>query len=494
MGIFIRQSAKASIASYFGAFIGYINIVFVTPYCLPPEIIGLNRVLVDMGIYLAFIAQLGMTSGIIKYYPKFSKKENQLQFLAFIIPLSGFILFSLIFFGLRGVITNYFTKNSSLINNYINLILPLTFFMIYLGILEMYTSCLLRIVIPKIIRDVILKILNIGIIVLFYLKVLNLSQFLWGIVTIYAIAVILNLIYLSSLTKLNLKPGLRNIDKTLLKEFVTYILLVLLMGIGSNVVNKIDVIMISGYINLTNTGIYSIAFYIVVIIEIPARSFQQMAGPFIAKSFHDKDHVAIREIYIKSSLIQFLVGGIIFLLVWINIDSIFSIMPNGAIYKAGKFVILFLGLSKLIDLLTGVNSMIISNSERYASLLFFILYLTIVSIYTNYLLIPKFGITGAAVASLIALATYNLLLLIYLWLKMKIQPFSRKTAVTLGILISVYLLNFLIPHFKNLWMDMIFRTSILGAIFLFVIYKFTISEEINEMIKSSLKNIKINIK
>ncbi len=489
MGIFVRQSAKASVASYLGAIIGYLNVVFVTPYCLPADIIGLNRVLVDMSIYLAFIAQLGVSSGIIRYYPRFVKKENQLQFLALVIPLSGFIIFSLIFLGVRVIVISYFAKNSSLINNYINLILPLTFFMIYLGILEAYSSCLLRIVVPKIIRDVILKILNVIVIVLFYFKVLNLHQFLWGIVAIYAIAVMLNLVYLSWLTNIKLRPELKAIDRKLLREFVVYILLILLMGIGSNVVNKIDVIMISGYINLTNTGIYSIAFYIVVIIEIPARSFQQLAGPFIARSFHEKNHNAISEIYTKSSLIQFLVGGIIFLLVWINIDALFSIMPNGAIYKAGKYVILFLGFSKLIDLLTGVNSLIISNSKNYSSLLFFILFLTFATILTNYWFIPVYGITGAAFASLISLSSYNLMLLVYLWIKMKIQPFSIKTVWVLALLLGLFFFNYLIPSMSNAWFDMILRSAILGSIFIVVIYFLKLSQEINELILNALKII-----
>ena len=489
MGIFVRQSTKASLASYIGAFIGYLNVVFITPYCLPPEIVGLNRVLVDMGTYLAFIAQLGVTSGIIKYYPRYKDKEHQLLFFSLIIPLAGFAVFSLVFLILRGTMINYFAKNSATINSYINLVLPLTFFIIYLSVLESYSSCLLRIVVPKMIRDVVLKVLNIIIIILFYLKIFTLNEFLWSIVAIYAVAAGLNLFYLSTITKLKIKPDFKDFDKVVFRSFMVYILLILLMGIGSNVVNKIDVFMISGYINLTNTGIYSIAFYIIVIIEIPSRSFQQLAGPYIARSFHEDNIPAIREIYSKSSLIQLLAGGIIFLLVWVNIDSIFSIMPNGAIYRAGKYVILFLGLSKLIDLSTGVNALILSNSKYYAYLLIFILFLTFITIYTNILLIPSYGITGAAVASVIAIASYNLILLIFLWIKMKMQPFSGITLVVAGIFGLLYAINFIIPHFSNPWVDMIIRSGILFVIFIIPVYVLKISEEVNEIIYYSLRLI-----
>jgi O-antigen/teichoic acid export membrane protein len=491
MGIFIRQGAKASVASYIGAFIGYLNIVFITPYCLPPEIIGLSRVLVDMGIYLAFIAQLGVQPGLINFFPKFRGKDNQLLFLILIIPLIGFVIFTILFFILKGVIISYFVKNSGLVNDYINLVLPIAFFIIYLGILEAYSSCLLRIVVPKLIRDVILRILNIMIIVMFYLKWIGLYQFVWGLVIIYAVATILNFFYLTRITKINLKVDFRSFDTSILKSFITYILLVLVMGIGSNIVNKIDVFMISSYINLTHTGIYSIAFYIIVIIEIPARSFQQMAGPFVASAFHEGNIKSIKDIYSKSSLIQFLTGGIIFLLVWINIDNIFSIMPNGKIYQSGKFVILFLGFSKLFDMITGVNALIIANSKNYAYLLIFVAYLTVVTIIANNLLIPAYGITGAAVAALIGLASYNILLIVFLWIKLKIQPFSLNTIWVIVVLLVLLAVNMIIPRLNNMWIDIVFRSSILSGLFLVAIYKIRISGEVNDLIDQSLKFLRL---
>ena len=44
MGIVIRQSIKASIVSYAGAVIGAVSTIFIYPYFLSPELIGLNRI------------------------------------------------------------------------------------------------------------------------------------------------------------------------------------------------------------------------------------------------------------------------------------------------------------------------------------------------------------------------------------------------------------------------------------------------------------------
>ena len=73
MGIVIRQSIKGSIVSYAGAVIGMISTIFIYPYFLSPELIGLNRILVDSAFLFAFIAQIGIPNAIIKFSPQLKK-------------------------------------------------------------------------------------------------------------------------------------------------------------------------------------------------------------------------------------------------------------------------------------------------------------------------------------------------------------------------------------------------------------------------------------
>ena len=67
----------------------------------------------------------------------------------------------------------------------------------------------------------------------------------------------------------------------------------------------------------------------------------------------------------KSALNQFLFGGIIFLIIWLNIDHGLSILPEKFNGEGVKLVILFIGLSKLFNVATGVNGQIIINSKYY---------------------------------------------------------------------------------------------------------------------------------
>lgn len=484
MGIVLRQSIKATIVSYLGALLGYINVIFVTPYCLPPDIIGFNKIFFDTGVLFTFIAQMGLASAMIRFFPYFNAKNNDHGFftLALIIPFFGFLFLTVIIFLFYNPIIGIFKTNSSLFANHFTYVLPLTFFMMYMAIFETYSTCLYRIVVPKFIRDIYLRIGNIMNIILFYFKLIDFQYFILLNIAIYAIGSVLNLYYLSKITKLSFNWSFKDMPKNILKEFFTYIIFVFFVGVGSNIVSKLDVFMISSSINLSKTGIFSIAFYITSIIELPSRALLQITNPIVADAFKNNDISKISIIYKKTSLNQFLVGGALLLVLWINIDNIFMFMPNGQIFQEGKYVVLLLGLAKIFDMVTGINWYIIANSKFYYYQLLFMAYLTVVTIILNLILIPKFGIIGAAITSLIALSSYNIILVMFLKFKVNIWPFTKKTLLLTIIFIILFAINYILPSTSHFIFDILYRSLIIMGILFWAVLKFKISDDFVNLI------------
>ena len=102
MGIVIRQSIKGTIVSYIGAFIGMVSTIFIYPYFLTPELIGLNRILIDSAFLFAFFAQIGIPNAIIKFSPKLKQKGliREAYRYALLLPLISFVFFgTLVFLG-----------------------------------------------------------------------------------------------------------------------------------------------------------------------------------------------------------------------------------------------------------------------------------------------------------------------------------------------------------------------------------------------------------
>ena len=72
-----------------------------------------------------------------------------------------------------------------------------------------------------------------------------------------------------------------------------------LTAIGARIVENIDVIMISSILDLSNAGIYKIAFYIGGVIMIPLGTIGQISSPLFAQ-FGKRNHFKKLMTFIKS--------------------------------------------------------------------------------------------------------------------------------------------------------------------------------------------------
>ncbi len=140
-------------------------------------------------------------------------------------------------------------------------------------------------------------------------------------------------------------------------------------------------------------------------IGLPARSLIKIASVVIAKAWKENRLGEIKDIYIKSSLTQTVIGLFVLLGIMINIDDVISIL--GKDYIEGKMVIFFIGLSFLINLIFGVSAAIIGNSKQYRVLSYLMIVFLIIVVISNYYLIPIYGIEGAAIASAISILIFQ---------------------------------------------------------------------------------------
>jgi len=154
----------------------------------------------------------------------------------------------------------------------------------------------------------------------------------------------------------------------------------------------------------------------------------------------------------------------------------------------GKWVIFFIGLSKIFDASTGINVVIIGHSKYYYVGLFFIFFLAGISVWLNNLLIPIYGITGASVTTATSIFFYNLMFVIFVWVQFKILPFTSATLKTIILLVLLLLINhYVLPDFDNPLIDGLVRTVIISLIMFPVIYFWKISLDFNDLLKKLLK-------
>jgi O-antigen/teichoic acid export membrane protein len=489
MGIVIRQSIKGSIVSYAGAVIGMVSTIFIYPYFLSPELIGLNRILIDSAFLFAFIAQFGIPNAIIKFSPQLKKlgKLREAYRYALLLPLISFVFFGTLVFLGKDYFQGFFTENSPLFSKYFLLIIPFGLVCIYMGIIENFAISYYRITIPKLIRELILRFLLIGSALLFFYLQLSIDLYVLLVITSYALAVLILFTYFKRLQRI-MTPAEKKggIPKKVVRAIFPYMGFMLLAGIGSNVVTKVDAFMISSMIGLGSTGIYTISYFMTSIIEIPSRATLQISSPFVSESLEDNDLPRLKDLYVRYSANQAIIGGLLLVLLWANINSIFTLMPNGEIYEAGKYVVLFVGLGKLIDVTTGINNLILIYSRYHRYLIVFVLTLGIITITGNYILIPILGITGAAIASLASYFIINTVVILFIQYKLGIQPFTVKSLWIFLLIGVAFLLNYLLPGLDSWFFDSLYRSLILLGLFVGCTYYLRLSEDLNALVRKAL--------
>lgn len=497
MGIIIRQSIKTSIVSYCGVAIGTFNILFLYPKFLLPDQIGLIRLLQDFPILFATFFQLGSINLTERFYVFFStqgKKDQGLPFVIFSLPLFGFLIFLLGQFFFYDKVVELYRETSPVFSDFFILVIPLTLIMMYMGLCEAYARVNYRIVVPALVREIFLRVFFSLIVFLYAIKFISLPFLIYLFVAAYFLALLALFVYINKLKRISYKPDFSVFNRKIVKEMIAFVAFLLPGMAGSMIAAKIDTIMLGYMTNLSDTGVYSLAYFIGAVVETPKRALSQISIPVITRAWKDGDRKELIMIYRKSSLHLLIAGGFIFLLIWININELFMLMPNGDRYATGTGIVFFIGLSRVFDMATGVNGELIVYSKWFRVNLFMVVLLGILTVYFNYLLIPVYGIEGAALATLLSISIYNLAKFGFLYLKERIHPFQFNLLKVLVFLVLTYYTSINLPTLGDslilLILSIAYKCILLLIAFIIFLKVFKISDDIDSLMIKVVKDQK----
>ena len=113
-----------------------------------------------------------------------------------------------------------------------------------------------------------------------------------------------------------------------------------------------------------------------------------------------------------------------------------------------------------------------------ASLLTF-LFLIVVATIANYLLIPIWGVNGAAIASALALVLCNIIRMAFLYYKYALQPFNWSTLKASALLGLGFAVSYFLPNMENLWLTACYKSLLITGIIVASLIIFRISSEIS---------------
>jgi len=491
MGVVIKHASKNAIYTYLGFIVGAFYTAILVPKVFSeyPEYWGVARLLISYTVIFAPFAMLGIPMAIIKFFPLFDKLDRAkfifaIAFWSFI----GLVFITVIIFA----ISRYWfvDEQNMLFNNNYYLLIPLIYGYVFMQIVDSIFQSLYKSTFYVFFKELGYRLIVLVIILLYAFNIISFNAFLVSFSFAYLIVIIPLFIYLFNHKSISINIDFSFLLSKRLKKIYVYSLFTMISASAFIILNQIDSVMISKYLTLKDVAIYGPSLFIATTILVPSRSIMTVVRPMVANALASNLIQTVKDLYVKTSIVASTYAIYLFLIIWVNIDLVMNYY--GSSFGQGKYIVLFISLANIVNVLTGINGTIINISKYYKVDIIFQVILILLTIVTNVILIPMYGINGAAFATFLTVIIHNLIKLIYVYVVMKIQPFNSKSImlVALGVLLFLFI-NYR-PLFGNLFISSIVYSVFVTLIYWFVVYFLNFSKEINGLINKYLA--KINIK
>lgn len=478
MSVVRRQGIKNTVYTYLGIALGVLSSLYIQPFFLTQEQIGVTRLVISVATIMASVACLGITGLVVKFFPLFrnsEKKHNGFFTLALTVPLLGFIVCLGAFLALKKNLFAFYGENAAVLHAYFWPISLMALFTCLAFSLNAYCNAINKTTLPTFINEVINRIGFILCIFLFFYGVTTMDQYIWSLALIFLIQLMMLLIIIARFDHPHINPSFFSKNPHL-PEIIRFGLIAAFIQITGISLKFIDVLFVAKYETMQKVGVYSIAAFIGLVLETPLTALEKIAGTKIARLFAEKNLPEIAKIYKLSSKYLMTFCGLLGCILVSCIEPALGLLPGD--YSSGTAVTMVICLGAFFNAATGVNYSILTYSNQYKIGAVFYSGLLILTCLLNIWLIPVYGILGAAIATASASVIHNLLRFTIIQYKLRMQPFTAATSkILIVMLISLFSAYFIESDSKILMIALRGAVSCLVFLTLLVVLNvFTIKE------------------
>ena len=408
-----KGSITAFLIRSFSILFGYIFIYLIT-YYLGSEGMGIYSISNAFLLILTVFSVVGLDSASIRFISESSSinkcRLTYLKILSIIFPVS--FLISLIFFSSGSFLAIFFNDNN--LNNSIKYIsfgiIPLAIVYVNSETLRGFKNIKLytffKFALIPCLASIILFVLNkFG-----YYNVE--SPIISYLISIYIVCVISTLILFNKFNVLKSPNSQRNIS---LKYLLNISIPMLLTTSMFYIIQWTDTLVLGYYESTSNIGIYNVAIKMSMASSIMLFSINSIAAPKYSELFFSDRLDEFKSTVKYSSKLIFWLSCPIIIVIFLNSEFFLSIFGNEFINAKYSLWILLLG--QFFNILCGSVGYILMMTGNEKILRNIIIISALINIILNILLIPVFGILGAAIASTSSMIFWNITSLLYIYNK-----------------------------------------------------------------------------
>jgi len=386
---------------------------------------GLYSLAYSIFLILGKITLMGVPTGVLR----FSSSYNALGSIGevkgilvsgyIIVLVNGFIFGSVFVLLNEYIVTNIFHKPgmSFILKAFVFLlpvygIMRLTHFVVRSFRLMGYYAFLKEILVPMV---------YFGFIVLLYFSDFSLKNVVYAYIITLIVSTIINLGVLKRICK-----GLKSEGAVIyrFKKLMRYSFPIFLVGFSYLLLNQTSKVIIGVCDSSESVGIYNAAISISVLIIIFLNCVDAVFAPVISELYTRKRMGDLRQLvktstrWIFTSCIPVCVATIIFS------KDMMSLFGEG--YITGYFVLIVLVIGYTVSSITGSVAYILQMAGKQDVEFFNMLAIVALNIFLNFLLVVKYGLLGAGIATSLSIALLNIVRLIEVRYYFNIHPYDVK--------------------------------------------------------------------
>ena len=393
----------------FSILAGYI-FTFLVAFYYGAEGVGLFSISYTLLAMASLVSVLGFDVASVRLISENKSLENiqaiYLKILKVVIPFS--LLLSIILFFSSHFISNVLDDNKLIINlRFVCLgILPLSLIFIHSeglrGMKEVSLYSLLKYAMIPLFASIILLLIDKS-------KFINFE----GPIFAYLVSILITF-FISLFIWIKKNGYSRSAHNSIsLKYLLNISIPILLTTSMFHIINWTDTIILGYYNTSHDIGIYNICFKMSMSSSIILFSINSIAAPKFSELYSSKKFIEFKNIIKLSSKIIFWLSIPILLIIAYKADFLLGIF--GLDFKDGKIALYVLLFGQFINILCGSVGYILMMTNKQKILRNIMIVATLSNIILNIILIPIYGILGAAISTTVAVMIWNISSLIYIY-------------------------------------------------------------------------------
>lgn len=187
-----------------------------------------------------------------------------------------------------------------------------------------------------------------------------------------------------------------------------------------------DLLILGYWSNPSDVGIYNAAFQTSAILALILGSFNISFAPMIGKALANEDWETVKALYQTICRWVFMFTLPLFICMVIFRQEILRVF--GAEFVVGADCLVILAGGQLFNTVIGGANTILLMSGHSKKVMLNTIIIGLFLVAANWILIPRFGIIGAAVSASIGLTVTNFVRAFQVWRLVKIQPYTASLA------------------------------------------------------------------